>query len=127
MSNSTLFEMLKIQKQAHISGFKWTSTSDVIAKLDEEILELKEVLDQGMDVDRLKDEFGDILFTAVNLSRHLNLDLEEVMSHSIQKFSQRFSWMLLHCDKESVDFSSLSLEEMHKLWVRAKLNGKVIR
>ncbi len=111
----------KLQKRAARVGFDWAKASDAMAKLSEETAELERELSSGDDnKDRLLDEVGDILFTAVNISRKLDIDPETALRHANSKFECRFRRVetLLAEDGKSPENSSL--EEMEKLWKYAK-------
>ena len=75
----------KIQKKAAKEGFDWDQIDDVFNKLDEEIAEFKEAVLRGKDVD-IQSEFWDILFTLVNIAKFKNIDAEEALRSTINKF-----------------------------------------
>ena len=112
----------KLQKRAARVGFDWNDTASVLTKLDEEIYEFKEVVNNGCGQDRLEEELGDILFTCVNIARHLKLDADTVLHKANQKFIKRFQFIEkslkseLNIKPENAD--SLDLE--HR-WARAKM------
>ncbi len=110
----------KLQKRAARVGFDWASASDVMAKFSEETAELETELSNGADKDRLLDEVGDILFTAVNISRKLDLDPETALRHANSKFERRFRRIEILLAKDGKTPKSSSLEEMEGLWERAK-------
>ena len=107
----------KLQKRAATKGFDWTQVSDVLAKVKEEIAELEVEIAKG-DHQAMEDEFGDLLFSCVNLSRHLSIDPEKAMARASSKFKQRFEAMEAHVGVEQ--FAELSTAEMELEWVRAK-------
>ena len=82
--------------------------SQVIAKVDEEITELKDAIKINKGIN---EEFGDVLFSLVNLSRHLDIDPESSLKKSTIKFISRFKKI-----EEKVDIEKLSLEELDKIW-----------
>jgi nucleoside triphosphate diphosphatase len=105
----------KIGKRAARVGFDWPDISGATAKLHEEIDELKNA---KSDTERFE-EFGDMLFAAVNMARHLNIDAEAALKAGTTKFENRFQAM----EKlSSAGFPALSLEEKEKLWARVKLS-----
>ncbi len=106
----------KLQKRAASVGFDWTETEDVMAKLDEEIAEFKKSCEKNNQFE----EIGDILFTIVNLSRFLAIDLEETLRYSNNKFKNRFRIMEDIIHEEGRDFKEMTLSEMDKYWDRAK-------
>lgn len=107
----------KMQKRAARVGFDWPDINGVQAKLDEEIAELKSANTREQQLD----ELGDILFSCVNLIRHLDSDPETVMRSANKKFSDRFRKMeiLLKQQGKSLD-DGLSIEEMETAWQLAK-------
>ena len=111
----------KLQKRAARVGFDWKETEPVLNKLDEEVSELKEVLNENCEKSRLEDELGDILFTCVNLARHINIDPETALHKANRKFIQRFQHVEtllkneLNIKPENADFS-----ELEERWKRAK-------
>jgi len=115
-----LLRALKLQKRAARIGFDWPEISGVFAKLEEEAHELWEAREQGESAGRLEAELGDLLFTCVNLARHLALDPETALRHANARFEARFRRMeeLLEATRGAVDGSSP--EAMDAAWVRAK-------
>ena len=110
----------KLQKRAASTGFDWDNKSDVLAKLKEEIAEL-EVEIQADNSLAMEDELGDLLFSCVNLSRHLGIDPERAMRGANNKFQRRFEAMeILASEKNRSEFSQLSLDEMELLWTEVK-------
>lgn len=103
----------KLQKRAARTGFDWPDTVGVLDKIHEEI---KEVEDASSHEEQ-EEEIGDLLFAVVNLARHLNVDPEAALRSSNSKFERRFRAMESAAGKS---FSALSLEEMEKLWQKAK-------
>ncbi len=104
----------KVQKRAASHGFDWQHLSPVFAKLNEEIAELKAELDIENNQQRISDEMGDILFTSVNLSRHLGINPEQALRDSNRKFISRFEVVeqLLKADgRQMEDCSVATLED----------------
>jgi len=102
----------KIQRRAADVGFDWSEVPPVLDKLLEEVGELKEVLGDGV---RVPEELGDVLFTVVNLARHLNVDSELALRGAIERFISRFQAM-----EAMGPLKGLSLEEMDGRWEQAK-------
>ncbi|WP_306252979.1 nucleoside triphosphate pyrophosphohydrolase [Parvularcula sp. IMCC14364] len=113
---------VKLQKRAARVGFDWQDTSDVIAKIAEEASELSEAVSQG-DTDSIEDEFGDLLFTIANLSRHLKVDPEKALRRTNQKFCTRFGYIEEQIAEQQKDFEDYTLEELEELWQAAKKAG----
>jgi MazG family protein len=107
----------KLQKRAARVGFDWPNALDVIAKVDEELAELKEEIESTDSKDRLEEEFGDLLFALVNLGRHFNLDAEQALRGANAKFTRRFA----HIEEAlGSRLRDADLEEMEALWQQAK-------
>jgi len=102
----------KVQNRAAKVGFDWTDARDVVPKLREEIDELEEVLD---DPEQAEAELGDILFSAINLARHLGIDGEIALRRAVDRFEERFRSM-----EASGPLDGLGLDEMNRRWERAK-------
>jgi tetrapyrrole methylase family protein/MazG family protein len=105
-----------VQTRAARVGFDWAKAEDVLAKVDEEIVELRDAV-VGGDQDRIAHELGDLLFTAVNLARRLNLDPESSLRGSIARFALRFAHMERAAERP---LAELGPEELDRLWERAK-------
>jgi len=91
----------------------------VIDKIHEETGELLEAVDSG-DRDAVKDEVGDILFTAVNLARILDVDPESALEGASRKFKTRFKTMEDRIRKDGVSFESLTIEQLESYWQDSK-------
>jgi ATP diphosphatase len=105
------------QKAASL-GFDRPDSTGVLAKIDEELGELREALEgRPVDRDRLEDEIGDLLFTAANLARHVGLDPEAALARTNQKFRRRFSWVERGIPMEG---ETPDLERLEALWQEAK-------
>ena len=111
----------KLQKRAARVGFDWKKIEPVLNKLDEEVSELNEVLNGNCDKLRLEEELGDILFTCVNIARHINVDPETALHKANKKFIQRFQHVetLL---KEEINKKpeNADLADLEERWTRAK-------
>src|SRR3984957_18350633 len=114
-----LSRALKLTNRAARVGFDWPDADQVLAKLDEEIQELRAEL-SGADPARLTAEGGDILFVLANLARKLNLDPETCLRHANDKFSRRFNAMERDFEARAKALSELSLAEMEAGWQRVK-------
>ena len=109
----------KIQKKAAKVGFDWESSDGAMDKLYEEINELKMAMSNG-DSFEIEEEFGDLLFTCVNLSRFLKLDSEEALTSASDKFVSRFSKVERLAEERGIDMKEASLDELDSLWDEAK-------
>jgi ATP diphosphatase len=107
----------KLQKRAARVGFDWPDVAQVFDKIDEEIAEIKQEIQNRSGQDRLQDELGDLLFAVVNLGRHLGVDPERALRGTNRKFERRF-----HVIEETFGpgLEAASLEEMEAAWKAAK-------
>lgn len=112
----------KLQKRAARIGFDWPDSTGVYEKITEEINELK-AAEQKNDVDNIEEELGDLLFTVVNLSRHLKIDPESALRRANQKFETRFKTIENLASAEGVVLNSgekVSSEKLEQWWLKAK-------
>ncbi len=109
----------QVQKRAARAGFDWEKIEDVFDKLHEEIDELKEAIESGEE-DEIRGELGDLLFSAVNVSRYLGHNPEEVLRHNIDKFVGRFQFVEDRVHAGGCDFPDYTLEELDAFWEEAK-------
>lgn len=103
----------KLQKKAAKVGFDWDEVSGAMEKVDEELDELRRAMHGGGDPE---EEFGDLLFAAVNVSRFLKIDPERAMEKACNKFTARFAAMEQRAEQEGKALSDLSLTELDELW-----------
>ncbi|SDG76125.1 nucleoside triphosphate pyrophosphohydrolase [Desulfosporosinus hippei] len=109
------------QRRVGKIGFDWSDIEGPWAKVLEELKELENAL---VDEVGIREEFGDLLFAVVNLSRFLKLDAEEVLRDTIHKFQRRFLKMVELSKENGIDFELLSLEQMDVFWEKAKSQEK---
>ncbi len=109
----------KIQKRAKSVGFDWQNENDVIRKIDEEIDELKRAKVSQKKED-ISEEIGDLFFTLVNLSRHYNLEPEDIIRKANLKFEKRFRKMEDEANKTRVNLEDLEINELETLWQKIK-------
>jgi ATP diphosphatase len=114
-----LTRALKLQQRAAKVGFDWAEAEPILAKLEEEIGEFRAALRQG-DAAAQADEFGDVLFSLVNLGRHLELDPESALQGTNAKFRHRFHAIEKALTQSGRTLEDASLEEMEALWQQAK-------
>jgi MazG family protein len=103
-------------------GFDWPGAGDVVAKIQEEVRELEEVVSAGGDLDhtRAEEEMGDLLFSIANLSRKLGIEPETALRKANDKFTGRFTAMERTISKTGRTVGHLSLEELEAAWQTAK-------
>lgn len=109
----------KLGKRAARIGFDWPDISGVRTKIDEEIAELRQAETDGA-ADRIAEEFGDLLFSLVNLARHLDVDAEQALRHANRKFESRFRHMEQLVVASGAQLSDLDLDALEQHWQRAK-------
>ena len=109
----------KLTARAARVGFDWPDVESVLAKLDEEVAELRAEL-PGADPVRLVDEMGDLLFVLANLARKLHLDPEACLRQANLKFSKRFSRMEQYAEISAKILPEIPLEEMERIWQKVK-------
>lgn len=118
-SMPAMIEAAKIGSKAAKVGFDWPDASGLFAKLDEEIAELKAEVGDEPNHEAAFEELGDLLFTAVNLARHLKLDPEFALRAANAKFRARFG--VMEREAGSADaLAASSSEELEAMWQRAK-------
>jgi tetrapyrrole methylase family protein / MazG family protein len=116
-----LLKAHRMQEKASKIGFDWPHRDDVWKKVNEEITELQEALEQA-DQRKIEDEFGDLLFALVNYARFVNVNPEDALRGTINKFSRRFRYIEQRFRELEQDISTSSLEEMDRYWDEAKLS-----
>ena len=109
----------KTQKKAAKTGFDWPDAAGPLAKVHEEIAELQEVVDSD-DKAKQTEEFGDLLFAMVNLSRHLDINPEAAMRAATAKFRRRFVAMEARVADAGQDLSTLDLAALDAHWDAVK-------
>ncbi len=105
----------KIQKRVVRVGFDWPDMQGIEAKVQEELVELREACQAG-NQDAIEDEFGDLLFTLVNWARRMGVSSEEALRRANAKFERRFRLM----EQEPGDLADKELAELEAAWQRAK-------
>jgi tetrapyrrole methylase family protein/MazG family protein len=117
-----LLKSARLTEKAARVGFDWRRAEEVFAKIDEEILELREAVEGGQ-LDEVEAELGDLLFTISNIARKLKINPEEALQAANRKFTRRFEAMEQTVDERQQSFENLSLEEMDGLWDEVKGRG----
>jgi len=106
----------EIQRRAAWVGFDWEDMSGIIDKLAEEVGEFQRAETQ----EEKASEFGDLLFTLVNIALRMGVDAEAALRGANKRFYERFSYMEKLCRKRGLKFSELSFDEQNALWAEAK-------
>lgn len=110
-----------LQKKAAHVGFDWPDAFSVLPQVRAELDELAAAMTAG-DVQHIEEELGDVLFTAVNLSRHLRVDPDLALRRASHKFRSRFMDMERQASSSGQTLSSLDAAALEELWCRAKRN-----
>jgi len=113
----SILKARRIQEKASSVGFDWDNINRVIEKVDEEINELKEAIANNIGIE---EELGDVLFTVVNLSRHLEINPDKSLRSSINKFINRFKVLEKDLKLKKINMKDLSLAELDKIWEKNK-------
>ena len=114
-----LLRAQKLQRQASSAGFDWPDDTGAWDKLDEELNELKDAYNQ-QDQAKIVEEFGDLLFAAVNVSRFLKVDAEQALAGSTEKFYSRLRYVEQMAEAEGRGISGYSLSKLDEWWEEAK-------
>jgi len=112
----------RIQEKAKGIGFEWEKRADVWGKVEEELAELNaEIESEQSSKEEIEDEFGDVLFSLINYARFININPEDALSRTNQKFISRFTLMeeLMKSDGHSV--GETDLDTMDQYWEKAKI------
>ena len=110
-----LIKALRIQDKSKQVGFEWDTTAQVQAKVMEELAELNEAMEEN-NQDHIEEEFGDVLFSIVNLARFLKVDPELALERTNRKFIDRFNKMEIIANERGQSLLDMNLEEMDALW-----------
>ena len=112
-----LWRAEKLQKKASAAGFEWPDVQGALAKLEEEVSELRRAVEDGGNV---PDELGDVLFAAVKVGRFCGCDPEDAVNGTCEKFIRRFSAMEAAAADSGVPLKQRTLAQMQPLWQQAK-------
>lgn len=111
----------KVQHKAAKTGFEWPDISGALAKVEEELDEVKRALQGDGNV---QEEIGDLLFATVKLARFADTDPEEALNHTTEKFIHRFSYVEQGAAQQGRQIQDLTLKEMIELWNQGKAHEK---
>jgi len=114
-----LMRATKLQKKAADVGFDWSEVSGALDKLEEEIAELRLAISNN-DKENMTEELGDVLFSAVNVSRFIKTDAEEALTSASDKFLSRFTKVEELAAARGIDMKAVGIDELDKLWDEAK-------
>ncbi|MCS5664078.1 MAG: nucleoside triphosphate pyrophosphohydrolase [Flavobacteriales bacterium] len=118
-----LVKAVRMQDKVRGVGFDWSNKKDVWAKVKEELEEFEVEVEKG-NTDEMEAEYGDLLFSLVNYSRHLDINPEDALERTNKKFRARFQAMetLIYADEKSL--SDMTLAEMDLYWEKVKKQMK---
>lgn len=119
VSFPALMQAYKISRKAVAVGFEWETVEDVWAKVEEEIAEFKQACAEGS-AEEMELEFGDVLFSLVNVARKVGVDAETALRSSCNKFRERWSFMEGAAWAAGKRIEDLNTEELEALWQQAK-------
>ena len=116
-----MMRALKLQKRTARVGFDWPDSQQVLDKVKEELAEVEaELTPDQIDQNRLEDEIGDVLFSVINLARKLEIDPEQALKSTNNKFTNRFNYVEQVIVSNGNNIKEASLDEMEDLWQKAK-------
>jgi XTP/dITP diphosphohydrolase len=117
MGLPAMVKAYRMQEKTKQVGFEWETTEQVWAKVEEELGELQENVENGVAQDKIEEEFGDVLFSLVNYARFIGVDPETALERVNRKFKTRFEYIEANAPRPLKD---MTLEEMDVLWNEAK-------
>lgn len=116
-SDSALTDAIKIQQRAADAGFDWSDAEGPRAKIAEELAELERAAGNA---ERRNEELGDLLFAVVNLARHLDVEPEEALAASNEKFKRRYRYIEERLAAQGLLPGDVELDRLDALWEEAK-------
>jgi MazG family protein len=119
----SLVKAHRIQEKVKQVGFEWENSSQVYEKIQEEMNELEEAIQQKNMV-AVEEEFGDVLFSFVNYARFLHIDPDRALERTNQKFITRFKLLEDEVKQEGKELKEMTLQEMDEVWNRIKARRK---
>jgi XTP/dITP diphosphohydrolase len=118
-----IVKAMRLQSKAKQVGFEWETAEDVWKKVNEESGELREAVQKG-DAAEMENEFGDLLFAAINYARFLNIDAEAALERTNKKFIYRFTKMEETAAAAGKPLNEMTLAEMDDIWNQIKSSTK---
>lgn len=115
-----LMRAQKIQSKAKKAGFDWDNIDGAFEALYSEIEELKSAM-KNKDAEEIKNEMGDLLFSCVNVSRFLDVESEEALTLSNEKFIERYVIVEKLAEERNINMKETPIEELDELWKEAKI------
>lgn len=115
----SLIRASKVQKKAAKVGFDWEDVNPALEKVSEELIEVKDAIKEDNKI-KIMEEIGDLIFSAVNVSRLLDIDPEDAVHYTIEKFIKRFEFIEKNALLKNKRIKDMSLKEMDDLWEQSK-------
>ncbi len=120
VAHTALTRACKLQKKAAAAGFDWTDREAVVAKVAEELEELRQEIRGGSDPHRVMTEIGDLLFSVVNVARHAGVDPESALRRANGKFDRRFRAVEQLCRAAGSSIRQAGMQELDGYWEQVK-------
>lgn len=117
-----LLKALSMQEKARGCGFDWEEPGQVFDKVEEELSEVKEAINEG-DTSHTEEEFGDLMFAVINAARLHGVDPEKALNRTCDKFRRRFTYLEENTIRKGLSLKDMSLKEMDNIWDEAKSKG----
>ena len=119
----SLIKSYRIQEKVAAVGFDWPEKNQVIDKVKEELEEFLRAVQQNASDEHIEEEFGDVLFSLINLARFLKVNPDTALEKVNQKFTKRFNYIEEQLMAQNKTFEDVSLDEMERYWIEAKKLG----
>ena len=116
-SKNLIEESIKLQLEAKAIGLDWIELDKIIDKIREETDELDEAI-ESKDKEHVIEEFGDLFFSIISLSRHLNINMDDLINSANQKFKDRLSKINVEMKKRNIEYAEPA--EMIEIWKSIK-------
>ena len=116
----SIIKALRMQEKAAQVGFDWPTADEVWAKVDEELLELKEEFKENCSSEKTEKELGDFIFSLINLARKYNINPDDALEKTNHKFLTRFQYIEKKAAEQNLKLTEMTLEEMDVFWNEAK-------
>ncbi len=115
-----LIKAMRIQEKARGAGFDWDEPQQVWDKVQEELLELQQEVNEKSAQEKISDEFGDVLFSLINYARFIGVNPEEALERTNRKFIHRFTYLENKAKSSGRILTEMTLSEMDQIWEEAK-------
>jgi XTP/dITP diphosphohydrolase len=123
----SLVKAIRLQEKASSVGFDWAEKKEVWEKVKEEMGELQTETDhESFDIDKVENEFGDLLFSLINYARFIGINPDNALERTNRKFISRFNYLESEVNKSGKQLQDLTLDEMDVYWNEAKGKEKGI-